>query len=342
MRSPRAFLATALAAAAALVLAGSADAAIVTIGPSLTGSFVTASCTTSDCTLVNAVLDQSGANVVSPVSGVIVRWNVIGGETAGTYRLRTVNQSGSSFFFAGSSAIVNSVPSAGIQTFPADLPITAGQEVGIDMSHTASIGTGEGGDYVQWEPVPADGTSPAFVATNPYVIGFNAEVQPAPTITALGTTSGSTAGGTSVTIAGTDLEGASAVSFGGASAASFSVDSESQITAVAPAGAAGSVPISVTTVAGTATSAESFAYVTPAPPAPTPVPPATTPHCVVPKLKGKKLKPAKKALIEADCKVGKVKRQRGVSGRTGRVVKQSRNPRTVLPAGGKVTLTVAA
>ena len=129
------------------------------------------------------------------------------------------------------------------------------------------------------------------------VVGFNAEIQPAPTISSLGTTSGSTAGGTSVTISGTDLENATSVSFGSTPAASYIVNSESQITAVAPASAsAASVSVTVTTIAGKAIASQQFGYVAPPPP-PVVVPPApkkTKPkpvkQCVVPKLKGKKLR----------------------------------------------------
>lgn len=47
---------------------------------------------------------------------------------------------------------------------------------------------------------------------------------------------GTTVGGTTVTLTGTGLTGATAVNFGATPAASFTVDSETQITAVTPAG----------------------------------------------------------------------------------------------------------
>ncbi|MEV0494149.1 IPT/TIG domain-containing protein [Streptomyces atratus] len=62
--------------------------------------------------------------------------------------------------------------------------------------------------------------------------------------------SGSTAGGETVTITGTGLSTASGVSFG-ANTAVPTVVSDSQITVVAPAGAAGAVGVSVTTAGGT-------------------------------------------------------------------------------------------
>ncbi len=83
---------------------------------------------------------------------------------------------------------------------------------------------------------------------------------PAPTIAALATTSGPIAGGTSVVITGTGFTGASAVTFGGTAATSFTVNSATQITAVAPAGSAGAVDVAVTTASGTATLNGGFTY----------------------------------------------------------------------------------
>jgi large repetitive protein len=92
-------------------------------------------------------------------------------------------------------------------------------------------------------------------------------VTPAPTVTAVAPNSGSTAGGTVVTLTGTNFTGATAVSFGGTAAASFTVNSATSITATAPAGAAGVLNITVTTPGGTsaAAAANQFTYVTPAP-----------------------------------------------------------------------------
>jgi len=87
----------------------------------------------------------------------------------------------------------------------------------------------------------------------------------APAITSISPTSGTTAGGTTVTINGTGFTGATKVSFGGAGAAtSFTVVSSTKITAVSPAAAAGEHGISVTTPAGTSASvaADNYTFVT--------------------------------------------------------------------------------
>ncbi|SFT59959.1 putative Ig domain-containing protein [Mesorhizobium sp. YR577] len=85
----------------------------------------------------------------------------------------------------------------------------------------------------------------------------------APTIASVAPTSGTTEGGTSVVITGTDLTGATAVTFGGTAAASFTVDSATQITATTPAHAEGAADVVVTTPSGSATEAGAFTYQVP-------------------------------------------------------------------------------
>jgi PASTA domain len=68
--------------------------------------------------------------------------------------------------------------------------------------------------------------------------------------------------------------------------------------------------------------------------------PATAKACVVPKLVGKTLKQAKRALKKAGCKVGKAKKSKSKK-KKGRIVKQRYKVGTKLPAGAKVPLTVS-
>ncbi|MFF9782913.1 IPT/TIG domain-containing protein [Streptomyces nigrescens] len=63
--------------------------------------------------------------------------------------------------------------------------------------------------------------------------------------------SGPLAGGNTVTLTGTHLIEATAVRFGATAATSFTVVWDTRITAVVPAGAAGPVQVTVTTVGGT-------------------------------------------------------------------------------------------
>lgn len=84
----------------------------------------------------------------------------------------------------------------------------------------------------------------------------------APVVSSLSPTSGPNSGGTTVTISGSDFSGATAVRFGAANATGFSINSPSQITAIAPAGV-GTIDVRVTTAGGTSSTsvADQFTYV---------------------------------------------------------------------------------
>ncbi|WP_432159195.1 IPT/TIG domain-containing protein [Streptomyces sp. bgisy153] len=81
-----------------------------------------------------------------------------------------------------------------------------------------------------------------------------------PAISVVSPSQGPTTGGTPVTLIGSGLIGATAVRFGGTNAASYTVNSATQITAVTPAGSAGSVPVTVVSPTGTS-NAVTFTYV---------------------------------------------------------------------------------
>src|SRR6516162_2503748 len=84
-----------------------------------------------------------------------------------------------------------------------------------------------------------------------------------PVVTSISPTSGSTVGGTVVTVTGTNFTGATAVKFGTLAATSFTVNSPTQITATSPAAGSSVVDVTVTTAGGTsATSgADQFSYI---------------------------------------------------------------------------------
>jgi len=87
----------------------------------------------------------------------------------------------------------------------------------------------------------------------------------APSVTSVTPNSGGTGGGTPVTIKGCGFTGATAVKFGAAAASSFGFVSDSQVMAVSPAQAAGTVDVTVTTLLGisAATAADKFQFVPP-------------------------------------------------------------------------------
>lgn len=336
----RPLLLAAVVVAAFLSCCAPAGAAIVTLGANLAGPYESESCGET-CTLLNTAFKQPGGKVVAPKDGVILRWHVVEGLTAGEYHLRLANRAGvATYSFLTASQGVQSSAAPGIQAFEAatPIPIKAGQDVALEMSATASVGQleteSELGSFAEWAPSVADNVTQKAQTFGEGTIGYNVEMQPMPTITALSAASGISTGGTPVTITGTDFEGTSAVTFGGVAATSFTVVSESQVTAVVPPGTATAVvPVALTTIAGTATSPQSFTYAAP------PTPPAPV-NCTVPNLKGKNLKAAKAALKKAQCKLGKVTKLAGATAKSGKVTKQGAKAGAKVVVGTKVDVTI--
>lgn len=110
------------------------------------------------------------------------------------------------------------------------------------LSDTTVVATAPAGSgAVQVTLVTSGGTSNGLTYTYRAV----------PTLSSVTPNQGSVAGGTSVTLTGAHFVSATAVKFGGTSATSFTVVSDTQITAVAPAGTAGPVSLTVVTAGGT-------------------------------------------------------------------------------------------
>ncbi len=129
---------------------------------------------------------------------------------------------------------------------------------------------GELGNGSSGEPSDVPVTVGALTEAHGIAAGGNHDLafsEPLPTVTGVSPDSGATTGETTVTITGTNFEGATAVHFGAASAEKFTVHSPTSITAVSPPGAVGTVNVTVTVPAGTSPTvpADRFTYA----PAPT-------------------------------------------------------------------------
>lgn len=108
--------------------------------------------------------------------------------------------------------------------------------------------------------------------------GFTYTPAAAPTVSTVSPTSGSTGGGTPVVITGTGFVNGATVRFGTANATSVVVTGSTQITAVTPAHAAGTVSVQVTNPDGqSGTRASAFTYVTTPTPTVTSVSPNFSP-----------------------------------------------------------------
>ncbi len=274
---------------------------------------------------------SSGASYAVPApGGVITSWSTNAGPGVGQLlEMKVFRPVGLGTYAVvahdGPRALAPSV----LNTFPVSIPVLPGDVVGLAvLSELQSTDTAcffntfNPLDRVGWRlgnhvdgsifSLEEEGTG--------WRMNVAASLLPPPAITALGSAHGPIKGGTPVIITGANFAGVSGVSFG-ATPATFAVNSEGQITATSPASKTLSkVPLTVTTVAGTATSATTFAYE----------------GCKVPSLAGKKLKASKKKLKKADCKVGKVKKTGDATAKTGKVIKQNPKPGKILAPGTKV------
>jgi IPT/TIG domain-containing protein/FG-GAP repeat protein len=137
--------------------------------------------------------------------------------------------------------------------------VSASYTVNSPTGITATAPAGSAG------PVHITVTTPGGISATSTADQYTYDAQP--TVTAVNPVSGRLAGGDTVTITGTNLTSATAVSFGGTAATSFTVNGATSITATSPAESAGTVNVTVTTPGGTSATgaADQYTYV----PAPT-------------------------------------------------------------------------
>lgn len=169
-----------LAATAAWVLmsATSAQAAVVTVGSPLTASFTPGSFVGNDSTLVNFGLPEPGATVTSPVTGTIIRWRITQ-ATGGPFRLRVLAPNGGTSYTGAGTSSPEAPMTTATQTFTANLPISAGQLIGLDQTMPAEIGVAgvAGASWGYWDPPLADGEPRAgSTGSSDTELGFNADV----------------------------------------------------------------------------------------------------------------------------------------------------------------------
>ena len=181
---------------------------------------------------------------------------------------------GAAYVFGDSPAVGSISPSSGPAAGGTTVTIT-GTNLGAVGAATVLFGTtaativsDTGTQIVATSPAGTVGTVDVTVATAGGTSATTAADQftyvAAPTVTKISPVAGSVSGGTSVTITGANLAGATAVMFGKIDAASFNISPAGQIVATSPAGtAAGSVDVTVVTAGGTSkvSAADKFTYV---------------------------------------------------------------------------------
>lgn len=275
----------------------------------------------------------SGASYAVPApGGVLTSWSTNAGAGPGQkFELKVFRPTGPDSYLVVAHDGLRSLTPGVLNTFPVSIPVLPGDVVGfylpseLESAPTAcffettsplDVGAWRAGNNGDGSTITVEGEFGEFREN------ISATLLPPPAIAGIGSVGGSITGGTPVVITGANFAQVKGVSFG-ATPAAFVVNSEGQITATSPPSATLSkVPVTVTTAAGTVTSAATFAYE----------------GCKVPALGGKKLKASKKKLKKSDCKLGKVKKVGDATAKTGTVIKQNPKPGKILAPGTKVTV----
>jgi hypothetical protein len=171
----------------------------------------------------------------------------------------------------GSSAAPSSggatTTSANELIFGADIVSTTTTAAGSGF--TSRVITTPDGDIAEDKIVTVAGSNTATAtlsAAGPWIMQmatFSAAPAPAPTVTAVSPSSGTTAGGTSITITGTNFAAGATVTLGGVAATGVTVVSSTSITATTPAGTAGASTVVVTVNGQSGSLASGFTYVVP-------------------------------------------------------------------------------
>ena len=189
------------------------------------------------------ILEYRGVNAVDVTAGAV------GSSTA-----------------ASSGAATTTVASELV--FGADIVQTTTASAGSGF--TSRVITAQDGDIAEDKVVTATGSNSATAtlgSAGPWVmqmVTFFALSGPAPTVTSVSPNSGTTAGGTAVTITGANFATGATVTFGSAAATSVVVVSGTQITATTPAGTAGAALVTVSNPGGQSGAlAGGFTYIAP-------------------------------------------------------------------------------
>jgi uncharacterized membrane protein len=174
---------TVAAAVVASAVPATASADTVTIGSNLQRSYDVAAVSTGIS--LQRTLAAPTLSLTSPVNGQITSWSVRSGDMGALYTLRVLRSLGGlSYQATGSSAAPSPIPAATdtIYPYPASLPISQGNAVGIQVGGTgvgAPLHTGDPTDQIAYGPALADGGSANFSDTggSPYELLLQATVK---------------------------------------------------------------------------------------------------------------------------------------------------------------------
>src|SRR6185369_4815480 len=120
-------------AAVCMAFAGSAQAAIISVGSVLPAKFESVEFARPQ-TFFNTALPEPGATLTSPVNGAIVKWLVQGAE-GGPFYLRVLHPNGKGAYEAAGTSLGETPKGAGLEEFSTSLKIKAGDSIGIDPTN---------------------------------------------------------------------------------------------------------------------------------------------------------------------------------------------------------------
>lgn len=249
------------------MLAPVASAHPVVIGPPNNSIYSKGIRDSIAATFFNVSLAESGAFATSPTDGVIYNVNIAGAQ-GGPYRLQILRPLGGDLYLgAGTSNPLYFEPPEFSYLKP--LPIQKGDAVGLDLEPGLKLGFAEpaGGSTATWvPPLGGEETRSHGPIRSPREFGFNVEVLPPPTVSAVHPRSIDLHRPRRVTIVGEDLALVRAVYFGGRKATIFQLRSLHRIVVFPPhSKSPRRTRVRVETEAGTSsgTAAARFAFTAP-------------------------------------------------------------------------------
>jgi hypothetical protein len=261
--------------------ASSASGEDVTIGPSdLSGTTASARCSGGGaCTDTFAQL-TAGILLEAPADGVITSWRVHGdtGPT-GAIALRVLRDEdggGGQLTAVGTSPAVLAAVNDATPAHLVNMPVLKGDSIGVNVLSPGEVfyTVPAGAEFGKWGEGLKEGAKQGPDNTLAGRLMVNAVESLKPTVSGVSPASGTTAGGETVTITGSSLDGATGVKFGGVAAPSFTAAAQGIISefmsATVPAGVAGAVHVQVIGPGGASyeTSADLYSYVAPVFPQP--------------------------------------------------------------------------
>ncbi len=233
-------------------ISGVTATSLTVTSPAGTGTVNVTVTTPNGTSAVNAPSDQFTYNPLPTVTAV----NPNNGPQGGT---NTVTLTGSGFV-SGSTGV--------------EFGTNAGTSVNVSSGTSLTVVVPAGTGTVSVSVITTGGGS-----STPLASAYTYNAPALPTVTGVSPANGPTAGGTSVTVTGTNLTGATAVAFGSNAGTSISGVTATSLTVTSPAGT-GTVNVTVTTPNGTSAvnaPSDQFTYNAPALPTVTGVSPTNGP-----------------------------------------------------------------